>query len=207
MFKYKKDWKDLFIFKERKSHPFYDEEEVEIFNKNKNDIIKELKNDWDFFCLFWLLLYKSNWVIAWYELWETEYELLSLYEWELKINNKWWFDFLWEKVLEKIKEEKLSEIHKKARNRIKNEVYIRKERNWIIEYYDDWEIKTWSEKVKEAKVVIWGWESELLSSYTPAGLTVKKYAKKILKKAKIKSIIVARIEKEKNKAIYDLFNN
>ena len=104
-------------------------------------------------------------------------------------------------------QEELKDIMQKAEHRIKEEVYLRKNRNWIKEYYSDWEIKTWNTKVELSKLVLWGWESELLSSYTPTGLTVKKYAKKILKKAKTKSILVAEIEKEKNDAINNLFNN
>ena len=165
-----------------------------------------LIKDWKFIS-YWNTKIKQQWCKV-IEKNFTESEIQKLKKGcEIKIT-KWTLEIIeTEEYLENIKQEKLSVIHKKARNRIKNEVYIRKERNWIIEYYDDWEIKTWSTKVKEAKIIIWGWESELLSSYTPTGLTVKKYAKKILKKAKTKSILVAEIEKEKNDAINNLFNN
>lgn len=99
MYWYKQNWIIKFIFNERKSLPFYKEEELDFFEKDKIKIMRNLKNDWDYFCLFWLLLYKSNWVIAWYELSNLEYESLNM-NWELIIDNKGWFNISSDEIRE-----------------------------------------------------------------------------------------------------------
>jgi len=101
--------------------------------------------------------------------------------------------------------EVILEIEKNAESRIKEEVFVKKIINWVKIYYSDWEIKTWSTKVEEAKKIISGWESPLLNMYKPKGITLLDYAKKILQKAQEKSVITAQIEQEKNNAINNLY--
>ena len=118
---------------------------------------------------------------------------------ELEKINKWCLYENWKIVetpeyLENIKEEEIQKIYEEFENTIKQ----------ITAWYTQAEIDTWATKVEEAKKVIAGGTSDLLSSLLLEWENLLDFAKKILQKAKEYSEIYYKAEKTKREKLKNI---
>jgi len=193
MYWYTKNWILKFISKEKLNLPFYIEEEVVSFEKTKIEIMNELV-EWDYFWYFDIIIYKSNWIVAWH--WFNKFieKMFWLYWWEIIIDNDWWFHFEWGTTSEYYKWESIKKINDKFQTSIKQ----------FTAWYSQVEIDSWKTKEEEATNVINWIPSTFIDELLITGESSIDLANKIKANAILFRTAYANAEQTKRQALKNL---